>query len=149
MLTVRIRPSAPAGVAQWESRRTVGVRRAFDSLHRLQRSNFEPRKHCWRCAAPVKRGSEFDSGAGLHPGKAQLVEHSIDNREAAGSSPASRTRFTAEKMSWRTRRSHKPPLGRVRFPPPQPWGYRSTAGLLVCTQPMRVRFSPSPPDSPA
>ena len=37
--------------------------------------SFEPRKHCWRCAAPVKRGSQFNSGAGRGtlwvPGKAQ------------------------------------------------------------------------------
>jgi hypothetical protein len=89
-MAVRIRPSAPAGVAQWESSRMVGDRQAFDSLHRLQ--FVPPRKHCWRCTAPVKRRRQFDSGAGL-----------------------------------------------------QAWGRRSTGGLLACTQPMRVRFSPSPP----
>jgi hypothetical protein len=35
----------------------------------------------------------------------------------------------------------------VRFHPLVPvcWGCRSTGGLLVCTETMRVRFSPSPP----
>src|SRR5215831_10926700 len=109
-MAVRIRPSAPAGVAQWESRRMVSVRRAFDSLR--WRQSIEPCKHCWRCAAPVKRESQFDSGAGLHPGKAQLVEHSIDNREAAWFDSSFPDQiFDAEKMSWSTRRSHKPPLG--------------------------------------
>src|ERR1051326_5702601 len=53
----------------------------------------------------------FKSAIGSSRGKAQWVEHSTDNREAAGSIQASRTSFDAEKMSWRTRRSHKPPLG--------------------------------------
>src|SRR5215470_8814768 len=38
--------------------------------------------------------------------------HPPDKREVAGSSPARSTSFdAAEKMSWSTRRSHKPPLG--------------------------------------
>lgn len=75
-------------------------------------------------------------------------EHSIDNREAAGSTPASRTKFlrASEPVScW----PHKPCEWRsIRQPATSFRGSRSTGGLLACNQQMRVRFPPLPPSSP-
>src|SRR5271169_1764639 len=83
------------------------------------------------------------------PRKAQLAEHSTDNREAVSSILTSRTTFHAEKMSWRTRRSHKPPLGgfdsRLRN---HLGGLVITGAHLACNQEVGVQFPGSPPDSP-
>src|SRR6266545_2483914 len=126
----------------------LGDRRAFDSL--LSGSKMLcPASISGDARLLYSREARSTLARGSTREKLSLVEHSTDNREAVSSILTSRTRLDAEKMSWRARRSHKPPLGRVRFPPPQPWGRRSTGGLLVCTQPMRVRFSPSPPSLPA
>jgi hypothetical protein len=75
-------------------------------------------------------------------------EHSIDNREAAGSTPASRTNFCGQ-----VNRCHAGLISHasgVQLASPQPfsWGSRSTGGPLACNQQMRVRFPPLPPDSP-
>ena len=76
-------------------------------------------------------------------------EHSTDNREAAGSTPASRTKVflrASEPVScW----PHKPCEWRsTRQPATNSWGSRSTGGPLACNQQMRVRFPPLPPSSP-
>src|SRR6266496_5040382 len=98
----------------------VGDRRAFDSLRWPQDVFALQALVAMRGSCTAGKPVRFWRGA--PPGKAQLVEHSTDNREAVSSILTSRTSFNAEKMSWRARRSHKPPLGQVRFPPPQPWG---------------------------
>ena len=66
----------------------------------------KPCKHRWRCAGPVIRKSQFESGMGLQicvrsaSGKSSArFEHSIDNREAAGSTPASRTMFSCGQVN--------------------------------------------------
>jgi hypothetical protein len=74
-------------------------------------------------------------------------EHSTDNREAAGSTPASRTSFQCGQVN----RCHAGLISHasgVQLASPQPiWGSRSTGGPLACTQQMRVRFPPLPPNS--
>ena len=115
-----------------------------------------PCKHRWRCAGPVIRKSQFESGMGLHSlpcvgatGKSLAwFEHSTDNREAAGSTPASRTSFCGQ-----VNRCHAGLISHasgVQLASPQPfsWGSRSTEGPLACNQQMRVRFPPLPPSSP-
>lgn len=56
--------------------------------------------------------------------EAHMAEHSTDNGKEVGSNPTTPTinsiSSIAGKLSWCTRWSHKPLLGRVRFPPPQP-----------------------------
>src|SRR5215831_17911684 len=76
-------------------------------------------------------------------------EHSTDNREAAGSTPASRTKFFCGQVN----RCHAGLISHasgVQLASPQPflWGSRSTGGPLACNQQMRVRFPPLPPSSP-
>jgi hypothetical protein len=76
-------------------------------------------------------------------------EHSIDNREAAGSTPASRTKLQCGQVN----RCHAGLISHasgVQLASPQPvsWGSRSTGGPLACNQQMRVRFPPLPPSSP-
>ena len=92
-------------------------------------------------------------------------EHSIDNREAAGSTPASRTKFFCGQVN----RCHAGLISHasgVQLASPQPimgessngrYGllraYRSrqtvsAGGPLACNQQMRVRLPPLPPNSP-
>ena len=76
-------------------------------------------------------------------------EHSTDNREAAGSTPASRTMFSCGQVN----RCHAGLISHasgVQLASPQPvlWGSRSTGGPLACNQQMRVRLPPLPPISP-
>ena len=75
-------------------------------------------------------------------------EHSIDNREAAGSTPASRIMFYCGQVN----RCHAGLISHasgVQLASPQPiWGSRSTGGPLACNQQMRVRLPPLPPISP-
>jgi hypothetical protein len=73
-------------------------------------------------------------------------EHSTDNREAAGSTPASRTNSSCGQVN----RCHAGLISHasgVQLASPQPvsGGSRSTVGPLACNQPMKVRFPPLPP----
>ena len=76
-------------------------------------------------------------------------EHSTDNREAAGSTPASRTSFFCGQVN----RCHAGLISHasgVQLASPQPvlWGSRSMGGPLACNQQMRVQLPPLPPSSP-
>ncbi len=71
----RLSPSAPkfprVWPIGWASDRQSGQR---SSILRTRSRNHRPCKHRWRCAGPVIRKSQFESGTGLHHGKAQAVE---------------------------------------------------------------------------
>ena len=119
----------------------------FDSLPRLQ--NRKPCKHMWRCAGSVIRTSQFESGTGLHPGKAQrgLSTRSIIER------PLVRPQLPGPLFQCgQVNRCHAGLISHasgVQLASPQPfWGSRSMGGPLACNQQMRVRFPPLPPSSP-
>ena len=77
-------------------------------------------------------------------------EHSTDNREAAGSTPASRTSFSMRASEPVSCWPHKPCEWRSTRQPATTsfWGSRSMGGPLACNQQMRVQFPPLPPNSP-
>lgn len=110
----------------------------------------EPCKHSRRCAGPVIRKSQFESGTGLQPGKAQrslstrpIIERSLVRPQLPG--PI----FKCGQVN----RCHAGLISHasgVQLASPQPfsWGSRSMGGPLACNQQMRVRFPPLPPSSP-
>lgn len=117
----------------------------FDSPHSLQFVGPEWLK--WKSAALVTRRSGFRIPPLAPSGKSSAwFERSIDNREAAGSTPASRTKFQCGQVNRRHAGLISHASG-VQLASPQPvsWGSRSMGGPLACNQPMRVRFPPLPP----
>jgi hypothetical protein len=114
-----------------------------------------PCKHSGRCAGPVIRKSQFESGTGLHslrvvrPGKAQRglsTRPIIESRLLRPQLPGLISLRASEPVScW----PHKPCEWRsTRQPATISRGSRSMRGPLACNQQMRVRFPPLPPSSP-
>src|SRR5947209_11637352 len=91
----------------------------------------------------VIRKSQFESGTGLQSGKSSVwFEHSTDNREAAGSTPVSRTKFFCGQVN----RCHAGLISHasgVQLASPQPGLGESFNGRTAGLQPANEGSIPS------
>ena len=97
---ISVRSKVSADVAYWLGIGPPVRRTEFDSLHPLHVSTAGVAQVEERRTRNAEAGvSNTPSGSRImQPGKSSArIEHSIDNREAAGSTPASRTSFDAGK----------------------------------------------------
>ena len=148
---VQVLPEGPAGrIPTGRGSRS----RAYPVAVRIRPTGPSPRGANGRRTTLRPWGSRFESGRGDHPGVAERLTRSAQTRLNAAALRAAHmwVRIPPPGPSWRghSRRGRRRVVSagvRVRVPLSSPgWARRSMEGSLVCTQEMRVRLPPGPPN---
>ena len=141
---------APARLAQLVE---CSTRNAATGVRFSDLAPFSLDKDRRRSASLVRMTEQFKSAVELHCRKAlRASSRLITDRELVRfqlRQPSVIGGFIAGKMSWCAQRSHKPLLGRVRFPPPQP-RFTRAPGLhgVVAALAMRIFSRVQSPGGP-